>query len=97
MRLAPNANFHVGKAFPGDGPETFPYERNNRTRRIVRTRPELRITDRRQEGQDIDPPMAPLRLKAPYRQSPDSVPAPSAGGATAGGLHATAGCPCGRH
>jgi hypothetical protein len=98
-RTAPNAAFTVGRAFPGEGPETNPYPRNDVTRRNVRVRREPHVTDRdrRDVGLDIDPPMAPLRLGGPYRPTPDSAQARAGTGPIAGGIHPPTGCSCGKH
>lgn len=72
IRPAPGAIVHVGRAFPGQGSETFPGTLNTRTRRNVRTTRAAGITYQIPTGQDIDPPMPALRLPAPWRSPSDA-------------------------
>jgi hypothetical protein len=96
-RPAPGAIVHVGRAFPGQGSETFPGTLNTRTGRNVRIAKAAGITYAIQPGQDIDPPMPALQLHAPWRQASDALPVTvAATGALAGGIPTTSkkGC-CG--
>lgn len=90
FRPAPGIVVRVGRAFPGQGGETFPGTLNTTTRRNVRVAKAAGITDAIPMGQDIDPPMPALRLHAPWRQASDALPVTvTATGALPGGIPTT--------
>lgn len=87
LRPAPGAIVLVGRAFPGQGDQSFPGTLNTRTRRNVRVAAAAGITEAIQLGQDIDPPMPALNLRAPWRRASDAVPVTvTSGGELPGGI-----------
>lgn len=74
-RVSYNQATGVGRAFPGEGSEGYPAERNNITPRLVRRRAEPHTPFRVQHGADWDPNMPALDLGLPWRPAPDSPPA----------------------
>jgi hypothetical protein len=87
IRPAPGVpTARVGRAFPGQGSETFPGTLNTTTGRNVRRTRAAGITYQIPAGQDIDPPMPALRLRAPWRPAPDATPVRSPAAALPGGI-----------